>query len=77
MLDLITPLSTQPCAYLSGELLISTVPIVIRRSTRPLEWDGIEATGREREMSYIPRQKDSVWIDFDSAKGYEIKKEDH
>ena len=27
-------------------------------------------------VSYIPRQRDSVWIDFDSAKGYEIKKED-
>ena len=27
-------------------------------------------------MSYIPRQRESVWIDFDSAKGYEIKKED-
>ena len=27
-------------------------------------------------MSYIPRQRDIVWIDFDPAKGYEIKKED-
>ena len=25
-------------------------------------------------MSYIPRQRDIVWIDFDPAKGYEIKK---